>query len=105
MHDMHVWFAYYDKINNYIINVIIATIYDCFLWMKEELPDGEESSVMSKCIEMLAVIGSFLLIMVTMPFSLCVIFKVVQEYERAVVFRMGRLKGGPQGPGNYDSEY
>lgn len=40
------------------------------------------------------------LVMVTLPFSLCVCFKVVQEYERAVIFRLGRLlKGGAKGPG------
>merc|ERR1719273_2608712 len=38
--------------------------------------------------------------MVTLPFSLCVCFKVVQEYERAVIFRLGRLlAGGSRGPG------
>eukprot|EP00094_Tigriopus_californicus_P002699 TCALIF_02605-PA protein Name:"Similar to AGAP004871 Band 7 protein AGAP004871 (Anopheles gambiae)" AED:0.11 eAED:0.18 QI:68/0.83/0.42/1/0.5/0.71/7/0/244 len=38
--------------------------------------------------------------MVTLPFSLCVCFKVVQEYERAVIFRLGRLlPGGSRGPG------
>ncbi len=43
---------------------------------------------------------SFILILVTMPFSLCVSVKVVQEYERAVVFRLGRLRsGGAKGPG------
>jgi erythrocyte band 7 integral membrane protein len=40
------------------------------------------------------------LVMVTLPFSLCVCFKVVQEYERAVIFRLGRLlHGGSRGPG------
>ncbi|XP_066148626.1 band 7 protein AGAP004871-like isoform X7 [Euwallacea fornicatus] len=35
-----------------------------------------------------------------MPFSLFVCFKVVQEYERAVIFRLGRLlSGGAKGPG------
>ncbi|TRY63257.1 hypothetical protein TCAL_02605 [Tigriopus californicus] len=43
---------------------------------------------------------SCLLVMVTLPFSLCVCFKVVQEYERAVIFRLGRLlPGGSRGPG------
>merc|ERR1711962_1549014 len=38
--------------------------------------------------------------MVTLPFSLFVCFKVVQEYERAVIFRLGRLlAGGSRGPG------
>ena len=58
---------------------------------------------------------SFLLFLVTMPFSLfmCVkvilsspyttqylVLQVVQEYERAVIFRLGRLRaGGAKGPG------
>jgi len=47
----------------------------------------------------LAVI-SMILVVVTLPFSLCYCVKVVQEYERAVIFRLGRLKkGGASGPG------
>merc|ERR550532_2976495 len=43
---------------------------------------------------------SVLLILVTVPFSLCLVIKVVAEYERAVIFRLGRLrKGGSKGPG------
>ena len=43
---------------------------------------------------------SVLLIISTMPFSLFFIVKVVQEYERAVIFRLGRLlTGGARGPG------
>ena len=43
---------------------------------------------------------SWLMVMITLPFSLCVLLKVVQEYERAVIFRLGRLKsGGAKGPG------
>jgi len=43
---------------------------------------------------------SVLLIVLTLPFSLIVCVKVVQEYERAVIFRLGRLrKGGAKGPG------
>ena len=48
---------------------------------------------------LLAII-SMLLVLVTLPFSLCYCVKVVQEYERAVIFRLGRLKkGGASGPG------
>merc|ERR1719510_144500 len=43
---------------------------------------------------------SLFLVMVTLPFSLCMCVKVVQEYERAVIFRLGRLRsGGAKGPG------
>ena len=79
-------------------------------WKNTEDPPGEvvlraemtnESKVgaLTRFVEVLATIGSFLLVLVTLPFSLCFTFKVVQEYERAVVFRMGRLKSGAYGPG------
>ncbi|XP_014784177.1 band 7 protein AGAP004871 isoform X1 [Octopus bimaculoides] len=43
---------------------------------------------------------SFVIILCTLPFSLCLVIKVVQEYERAVIFRLGRLlSGGAKGPG------
>ncbi|KPM04035.1 mechanosensory protein 2-like protein 1, partial [Sarcoptes scabiei] len=43
---------------------------------------------------------SFVVIALTLPFSLFLCIKVVQEYERAVIFRLGRLtKGGAKGPG------
>merc|ERR1711892_327296 len=43
---------------------------------------------------------SVLLILVTLPVSLLLTVKVVQEYERAVIFRLGRLlTGGARGPG------
>ena len=38
--------------------------------------------------------------MVSLPLSLLFVVKVVQEYERAVIFRLGRLlTGGARGPG------
>jgi len=41
-----------------------------------------------------------LLILATLPLSLLCAVKVVQEYERAVIFRLGRLlQGGARGPG------
>lgn len=43
---------------------------------------------------------SILCIIATFPFSLILCIKVVQEYERAVIFRLGRLlSGGAKGPG------
>lgn len=43
---------------------------------------------------------SLLVISVTFPFSLFFCIKIVQEYERAVIFRLGRLvQGGAKGPG------
>jgi len=52
------------------------------------------------CCAILLTLFSYLLILCTMPFSLCLCVKVVQEYERAVIFRLGRLlQGGAKGPG------
>ena len=43
---------------------------------------------------------SVMIIIVSLPFSLFFCIKVVQEYERAVIFRLGRLvTGGARGPG------
>ena len=64
-----------------------------------EVMDDNKVGAMTRFVEVIATIGSFLLVLVTFPFSLCFTFKVVQEYERAVVFRMGRLKSGAYGPG------
>jgi len=52
------------------------------------------------CCALLLALVSILLIVSTLPFSLCMCIKVVQEYERSVIFRLGRLrKGGAKGPG------
>ncbi|XP_024944795.1 band 7 protein AGAP004871 isoform X2 [Cephus cinctus] len=68
---------------------------------RSSVGDGSQIDAMTRFIEVLAILGSFLLLLITLPFSLCFAFKVVQEYERAVVFRMGRLRGEPQGPGTF----
>ena len=51
------------------------------------------------CSKLLTVFSIFLIILF-LPFSLFFVVKVVQEYERAVIFRLGRLlAGGARGPG------
>ncbi|XP_023171167.1 band 7 protein AGAP004871 isoform X2 [Drosophila hydei] len=61
--------------------------------------DEEISDKASTCGKLLIFLSVALVIM-TLPFSLFVCFKVVQEYERAVIFRLGRLmQGGAKGPG------
>ncbi|KAE9551836.1 hypothetical protein FO519_004968 [Halicephalobus sp. NKZ332] len=43
---------------------------------------------------------SYFLTILFFPFALCTNIKIVQEYERAVIFRLGRiLPGGAKGPG------
>ncbi|VDN85318.1 unnamed protein product, partial [Brugia pahangi] len=50
----------------------------------------------SSCLYVLSVI----LVVITFPFCLPFCFKIIREYERAVVMRLGRLiSGGTKGPG------
>ena len=65
----------------------------------DEKPE-EESDGFASCVGAIITFLSYLLILCTMPFSLFVCVKQVQEYERAVIFRLGRLHaGGSKGPG------
>ncbi len=60
----------------------------------------EASSENGNFCEELIIIMSWVLVCVTMPFSLCWCYQSVQEYQRAVVLRLGRLKGKKAlGPG------
>ncbi|XP_072015288.1 band 7 protein AGAP004871-like [Amphiura filiformis] len=62
-----------------------------------ERTDDDDS--LGCCVYLLTAL-SWLLVICTFPLSLCVTIKIVQEYERAVIFRMGRLlPGGAKGPG------
>jgi len=61
---------------------------------------SDDDSVCGSFISGLIFVMSMVLIICTFPFSLCVCIRMVQEYERAVIFRLGRLKkGGAVGPG------
>ncbi|XP_068695130.1 band 7 protein AGAP004871-like isoform X2 [Montipora capricornis] len=81
-----------------------------------EAPGGDESELLSKdghvddngssddrgICDYLLTFVSFLLFLCTLPISLCFCIKIVQEYERAVIFRLGRLlPGGAKGPGMF----
>nr|XP_003411024.2 podocin [Loxodonta africana] len=58
-----------------------------------------KSSGLGAC-EWLLVITSLLFIIVTFPFSIWFCIKVVQEYERVIIFRLGHLlPGRAKGPG------
>ena len=60
----------------------------------------EEADGFAGCVGAVITFLSYLLILCTLPFSLCVCVKQVQEYERAVIFRLGRVKGRQAvGPG------
>ncbi|XP_078488978.1 stomatin isoform X1 [Ciona intestinalis] len=58
--------------------------------------EGTEYGFCGICLMIL----SGFIIFITFPVAICLCVKVVQEYERAVIFRLGRLaKGGAKGPG------
>ena len=52
------------------------------------------------CFSVLLIALSYLLFIVTSPITIWSCIKIVTEYERAVIFRLGRLRrGGAVGPG------
>jgi erythrocyte band 7 integral membrane protein len=59
---------------------------------------GEEKPY--DCCSWLIIILSVIMVILTFPVSIFMCIKIVAQYERAVIFRLGRLKpGGAQGPG------
>ncbi|XP_026930130.1 podocin [Acinonyx jubatus] len=68
--------------------------------LESERPEeGTKSSGLGAC-EWLLVLTSLLFVIVTFPFSIWFCIKVVQEYERVIIFRLGHLlPGRAKGPG------
>merc|ERR1711963_761564 len=61
---------------------------------------AQDSDDDNSCMASLLTFVSYLLVFITLPISIWGCIKGVQEYERAVIFRLGRLKsGGAKGPG------
>ena len=66
---------------------------------------GEDrTSYFGSCISTVIFVISAILIVCTFPFSLCVCIKMVQEYERAIIFRLGRVKRGRPGGAKVTSD-
>jgi regulator of protease activity HflC (stomatin/prohibitin superfamily) len=42
---------------------------------------------------------AFVVVVVVVVYVLISAVKIVKEYERSVIFRLGRVQGGPKGPG------
>lgn len=65
----------------------------------EPVRSSESASELDACSKIL-VFFVYVLVVLTFPLSLIKSIRIVREYERAVIFRMGRmLSGGAQGPG------
>ncbi|XP_075054316.1 stomatin-like [Mixophyes fleayi] len=60
-------------------------------------PQPEKQEI--DCFGFVLICFSFLLVFVTFPISIWACIKIVQEYERAVIFRLGRVRSGAKGPG------
>merc|ERR1711976_1061947 len=60
--------------------------------------DGD-TKVSYGCCGWILLIVSIILIIPLFPFTFCNYIKIVQEYERAVIFRLGRALPKPKGPG------
>ncbi|CAG2102897.1 unnamed protein product [Medioppia subpectinata] len=67
--------------------------------MYKRNPNDDNGNDNGICALLLTMISIFFIV-ITFPISLIFCIKVVKEYERAVIFRLGRLvKGGAKGPG------
>lgn len=65
----------------------------------EPVRSSEPATELDTCSKVL-VFFVYVLVVLTFPLSLIKSIRIVREYERAVIFRMGRmLSGGAQGPG------
>merc|ERR1711910_97367 len=61
---------------------------------------AQDSDDDNSCMAAFIAFFSYILVIITLPISIWGCVKVVQEYERAVIFRLGRLRsGGAKGPG------
>ncbi|KAI3378564.1 hypothetical protein SNEBB_000453, partial [Seison nebaliae] len=67
----------------------------------ESLPAFKRRSVSSQNFCGSILVGlAYLVVLLTFPFTFCYCFKIVKEYERAVIFRLGRLGNKKaKGPG------
>jgi len=62
----------------------------------------DEGSAAGGVCEIVLLTFSIILIVITFPISIFFCIRIVQEYERAVIFRLGRIKkGGAVGPGMF----
>mmetsp|Transcript_52851 Transcript_52851/g.84198 ORF Transcript_52851/g.84198 Transcript_52851/m.84198 type:complete len:319 (-) Transcript_52851:432-1388(-) len=56
-----------------------------------------EQGVEWTCCEMLLLFGAWLICII--PIFWFFMFRAVRDYERAIIFRLGKIKGGAEGPG------
>jgi len=70
--------------------------------LADDAEDADDGGCATSCVSGLTWFISIFLIIVTFPISLIFCVRIVQEYERAVLFRLGRVKrNGTVGPGMF----
>jgi len=67
--------------------------------MQKRNIEEEEEDTSAGCCGFFLIIISVILVICTFPITLCFCIKIVQEYERAIIFRLGRAKKQARGPG------
>lgn len=79
---------------------MLAVMHFIFAEGRPEIEELPPSGASTRICTGVLIIFSIFLLFCTFPFSLLFIFKVIPVYERAVIFRLGRIKGGrASGPG------
>lgn len=69
-------------------------------WLMRNITGEVGQKPIQDCCSWLLLLLSYAIFILTLPFSLMFCLKIIKEYERAVLFRLGRLvPGGCRGPG------
>ncbi|XP_039939505.1 stomatin [Hirundo rustica] len=73
--------------------------HEAGLPQKPRRPPDDDNTGLGVC-GWILVITSLVFTVLTFPISIWMCIKIIKEYERAIIFRLGRiLKGGAKGPG------
>ena len=101
-----VWFGQILLLPFFYHPIYMIIEFEADILSLPQISRNNTNSIIAACEEgpgvcsLLLTVVSFIMIVATLPFSLLYTIKVVQEYERAVIFRLGRLlSGGARGPG------
>jgi len=71
----------------------------CFFFSKVENDAKQDESQGFGCCDYALIGLSYLIGLFTLPIFIIMSIKIIKEYERAVIMRLGRINGGAKGPG------
>lgn len=88
-------------VNSNILSGVLLLLF--FVGVERAEPVAEEvppEGCGTTCCSGVLIVVSIILIIMTFPFSMIFMIKVIPTYERAIIFRLGRIKGKKaSGPG------